>query len=207
MEQTQTAPSPSQFGVAVSAYAYAFAAGAAGLFGGVIGAIIFAIMVGLFEIEVRGRVMGILQSSFAASQILGLPIGLFLSNRWGWHSPFLMIVSIGAAVGVVIALRLKPADAHLKLQKKENPVVHLFKTLTKPRYALAFATTALLSIGPLVGKISDNFGAYRTFFGGTCIGLVMVFIYTITFRYPWLRYDGNFALFPPDDVCHSPHGR
>ncbi len=62
-----------------------------GIFGGVIGSVSFAIISDLFKFEVRGRVMGFVQMSFAASQILGLPIGLLLANKFGWHSPFWMI--------------------------------------------------------------------------------------------------------------------
>src|SRR5882762_302233 len=65
-----------------------------GIFGGVIGSVSFAIITDLFKMEVRGRVMGFIQMSFASSQVLGLPIGLYLANTWGWHSPFLMIVGI-----------------------------------------------------------------------------------------------------------------
>src|SRR6187402_2517901 len=57
-----------------------------GIFGGVIGSISFAIITDLFKMEVRGRVMGFVQMAFAASQVLGLPIGLWLANHFGWHS-------------------------------------------------------------------------------------------------------------------------
>src|SRR5262245_61791248 len=59
-----------------------------GVFGGVIGSIVMAIIADLFPFEVRGRVMGTVQTAFAASQVLGLPLGVFLSNHWGWHAPF-----------------------------------------------------------------------------------------------------------------------
>jgi hypothetical protein len=57
-----------------------------GIFGGVIGSVSFAIITDLFKMEVRGRVMGFVQMAFAASQVLGLPIGLLLANRFGWHA-------------------------------------------------------------------------------------------------------------------------
>ena len=63
-----------------------------GLFGGVIGSISMAIMADLFPLHQRGRAMGFMQMGFGASQVLGIPIGLYLSNMWGWHAPFLMIV-------------------------------------------------------------------------------------------------------------------
>src|ERR1700678_1204352 len=44
-----------------------------GLFGGVIGSVVFAITTDLFPFQARGRVMGFIQTAFAASQILGIP--------------------------------------------------------------------------------------------------------------------------------------
>ena len=118
-----------------------------GLFGGVIGSIAMAIAADLFPLEMRGRVMGIVQTAFAASQVMGLPVGLYLSNLWGWHAPFLMIAAIGAAVGVVILLGLKPIDAHLKVKNDRNAFLHLFKTVTRPVYLRGFTATVLLSAG------------------------------------------------------------
>src|SRR3954454_22496445 len=42
-----------------------------GLFGGVIGSVVLAIATDLFPPQMRGRVMGFIQTAFAASQILG----------------------------------------------------------------------------------------------------------------------------------------
>jgi predicted MFS family arabinose efflux permease len=119
-----------------------------GVFGGVIGSIVFAITTDLFPFEMRGRVMGFVQTAFAASQVLGIPAGLFFSNLWGWHAPFIMIVAVSSAVGVVIVLRLRPIAAHLQLKgSRIGPMHHLRATVTKARYLQAFATTALLSTG------------------------------------------------------------
>ena len=41
-----------------------------GIFGGVIGSVVLAIATDLFEPHQRGRVMGFIQTAFAASQIL-----------------------------------------------------------------------------------------------------------------------------------------
>src|SRR6478609_2902088 len=96
-----------------------------GIFGGVIGSISFAIITDLFRLEVRGRVMGFVQMAFAASQILGLPLGLYLANKLGWHSPFILIVGLSVVLGVVIIVKMKPVDAHLKLKSDRNPLQHL----------------------------------------------------------------------------------
>jgi predicted MFS family arabinose efflux permease len=93
-----------------------------GLFGGVVGSISFAIITDLFPYDMRGRVMGIVQTSFAASQVMGLPFGLYLSNHWGWHAPFILIVIIGILAGVMIGLRLQPIRDHLKCSMTTTPL-------------------------------------------------------------------------------------
>lgn len=118
-----------------------------GLFGGVIGSIVFAILTDLFPLQQRGRVMGFLQTAFAASQVLGLPAGLYLSNHWGWHMPFMMIVAVSTIAGFFILYYLKPITGHLSLQSDKSPFQHLLHTLKVPRYILAFSVTGLLSIG------------------------------------------------------------
>src|SRR5204863_6349000 len=62
-----------------------------GLFGGVIGSISMAIVTDLFPIEQRGRVMGFMQMGFGASQVLGIRIGLYIANQWGWEAPFWLV--------------------------------------------------------------------------------------------------------------------
>ncbi|HVX96660.1 MAG TPA: MFS transporter [Polyangia bacterium] len=119
-----------------------------GIFGGVIGSISMAIITDLFPLSMRGRVMGVVQTSFAASQVLGLPIGLYLANTWGWHAPFLMIVGLTVIAGLLIFAKLKPIDEHLKLQsKRSNPFSHLFHTVANRRYVQTFMTTILLATG------------------------------------------------------------
>jgi len=128
----------------------------AGVFGGVIGAIGFAIITDLFKLEVRGTVMGFVQTAFAASQVLGLPIGIYLGSRLGWHSPFLMIVGLCTVAGVFIVIYMKPINAHLEIQSDRNPFQHLWKTLSQTRYQRAFGATALLATG---GFMLMPFGA------------------------------------------------
>jgi predicted MFS family arabinose efflux permease len=118
-----------------------------GFFGGVIGSVSMAIMADIFPLHLRGRVMGFVQSAFAAAQVLGLPVGLWLATRYGWHSGFFMIVGVSTAVGVVIVLRLKPVNAHLAVATKRHPLRHLWLTAIRPRYMIGFAATILLSTG------------------------------------------------------------
>jgi len=134
-------------GIANTYHFLLFARMVTGLFGGVVGSTCMAIITDVFPLEMRGRVMGVIQSAFGGSQILGLPIGLFLSNHFGWHAPFLMIVLMSSLAGVVIFAKLKPIDGHLGLHPDRNPFHHLQTTIRNPKYVFAFCVTALLSIG------------------------------------------------------------
>jgi predicted MFS family arabinose efflux permease len=118
-----------------------------GLFGGVIGSISMAIVADLFPIEKRGRVMGFMQMGFGASQVLGIPISLYLANAWGWQSPFLMIVGVSTIVWFIILLRLQPITQHLKVQTDRSAFKHLLHTISKRNYRIGFLATAMLSLG------------------------------------------------------------
>ncbi|HEY4079280.1 MAG TPA: MFS transporter [Burkholderiaceae bacterium] len=118
-----------------------------GLFGGVIGSIVTAITTDLFPLNLRGRAMGLLQSAFAASQVLGLPMGLYLATQWDWHAPFLALVLFGVFGGLLIALRMKPVNAHLAIPQERSAFGHLLHTVANRRHALAFLITALLTTG------------------------------------------------------------
>jgi predicted MFS family arabinose efflux permease len=118
-----------------------------GLFGGVIGSIVFAITTDLFDYQLRGRVMGVVQAAFAASNVLGLPIGLYLANRWSWHAPFYLIVATSVAVGFLIVLKVRPINAHLQKRPDKSPLHHFLHTLLTPRYLQGFLATVLLATG------------------------------------------------------------
>lgn len=118
-----------------------------GLFGGVIGSISMAIMADLFPLHQRGRAMGFMQMGFGASQVLGIPISLYIANHWGWQSPFIMIVALAGIIWVVTMLKLRPVAKHLELKTEKNAITHLWHTLREGRYRTGFLMTALLSLG------------------------------------------------------------
>jgi predicted MFS family arabinose efflux permease len=118
-----------------------------GLFGGVIGSISMAIIADLFDLQHRGRVMGFMQMGFGASQVLGIPIGLYLANAWGWHAPFLWVGVMALIVAILIAVRLQPLTKHLAVQRDKSAITHLLHTVAKKDYRVGFTATALLSIG------------------------------------------------------------
>lgn len=118
-----------------------------GLFGGVIGSISMAIITDIFSLQQRGRVMGFIQIGFGASQVLGIPIGLYLADAWGWEAPFWMIAALSIGIALLIAAKLRPLTQHLLVQTDKSPIKHLLHTVAKADYRIGFTATALLSIG------------------------------------------------------------
>lgn len=118
-----------------------------GVFGGVIGSVSLAIITDIFNLQQRGRVMGFVQMAFAGSQILGVPIGLFIAERYGWNYTFYMVVALAVLIGFAIVWRLKPLTAHLSLQHDKNALQHLWHAVKKRNYRIGFMATALLSMG------------------------------------------------------------
>lgn len=118
-----------------------------GIFGGVIASVTMAIVADLFSLEQRGKVMGFVQMGFAGSQVLGIPIGLYIANKFGWQMPFLWIAIMATFIIVVLLLKLRPVTAHLTIQNDKSPVLHLWHTISKGRYQVGFLNTTLISTG------------------------------------------------------------
>lgn len=118
-----------------------------GIFGGVISSISHAIIADTFPMEVRGRVMGWVQMAFAASQVLGIPVGLYLATALDWHAPFLMIVALAVPVGIMIHLKMQPITGHLEGRGGKSAFLHLWHTASNAYYLKGFLATMLLATG------------------------------------------------------------
>ena len=180
-----------------------------GLFGGVIGSVVMAIATDLFPLEMRGRVMGFIQTAFAASQVLGLPAALFFANHFDWHAPFLAIVTLIVPAGLLIMLGMRPVTAHLKQWQEHSPFAHLANTVTEKRYRLPFLLVMLLlqivatmqvfiepylltgggpenatvTVAYLMYQYAFNFGDFG---GGSALGL-MLMVVLLVFSTIYLR--------------------
>lgn len=118
-----------------------------GLFGGVISSISMAIIADIFSLQQRGKVMGFVQMGFGVSQVLGIPIGLFIASKWGWNVPFFWIAGMAGMIAITLYLKLKPVKDHLALRNEKSAFSHLWHTLSQKNYRIGFLSTSLLSVG------------------------------------------------------------
>lgn len=74
----------------------------AGFFGGIIGAIVLSILTDVAPEKHRGHATGIVMAGFSAAAALGVPIGLWMSVEWTWHTPFIAIVVVGVLIWLAL---------------------------------------------------------------------------------------------------------
>lgn len=121
-----------------------------GIFGGVVGPICFAIVADLFETTQRGRAMGFLQMASAGSQILGLPLALYLASEFDWHLAFGLILFLGISAVFLVFWKIGSVDKHLEIPKKVNPLHHSLKIFTNKNYLVVFLSNTFLVSGDII---------------------------------------------------------
>jgi predicted MFS family arabinose efflux permease len=120
---------------------------ATGAFGGILGGMALAIIGDVFPEERRGRATGALMSAFALASVAGVPFGLYLGTRYGWHVPFLLLAALGCPVLVVAVKVLPPLRGHVGQSAPKHPLRSLAETFTHPNHLNAFALVLTLMLG------------------------------------------------------------
>jgi predicted MFS family arabinose efflux permease len=118
---------------------------ATGAFGGILGGMALAIIGDVFPEERRGRATGALMSAFALASVVGVPFGLYLGTRFGWHAPFLLLAALGCPVLAIAAVTLPPLRGHISQGAAQlHPLRLLIDTFTLPNHLNAFALVVAL---------------------------------------------------------------
>ncbi|MBX3442756.1 MAG: MFS transporter [Planctomyces sp.] len=117
-----------------------------GAFGGILGGLSMAIIGDVFPESHRGRATGAMMTGFALASVAGVPLGLFLGTRYGWHVPFVAL-AIAGAPGIVLArLALPPLDGHVGKQHP-HPLRSLAETMSQANHWRAFGLIVALALG------------------------------------------------------------
>ncbi|AIC94384.1 MFS transporter [Shouchella lehensis] len=92
----------------------------------------------------RSRAIGTVLMGVSASLVLGVPLGLFLGNEWGWRAPFVFIVAVTFILMVLIQFTLNPIKP-----KPYVPLSTQLRALRKPTILLVHSVSILFFIGHL----------------------------------------------------------
>lgn len=126
-----------------------------GLFGGVAGAAVMAIIGDVFADYRRGTAMGAVMSSFAVASIVGIPLGLLLAENFGTGAPFIALAIMSALVWCGTFYVMPSLRGHLA---NGHPPATLWKLFVEPNHLLAYLFTTALVLGSfsVVPYIADS---------------------------------------------------
>ncbi|MCF8426689.1 MAG: MFS transporter [Bacteroidia bacterium] len=95
-----------------------------GIFGGVIGATVLAIVSDVIPLERRGEAMGTIMTAFSVASVFGVPFGLYLATHvsLGWHAPFLFLGVCGIPIGYLIHKLVPSLNQHISKEKSKSPL-------------------------------------------------------------------------------------
>lgn len=120
------------------------ARGMAGVFGGVMGALIHTMIGDAIPFSRRARASGIVASAFSLSTIAGVPLSLWLANHLGWRAPFALIALLGV-VFMLVGLRFLPElRHHLAEEKRAHLLSDTFSVLADGNHLRALLFSALI---------------------------------------------------------------
>jgi len=123
------------------------ARGMAGVFGGVMGALIHTMIGDAIPFSRRARASGIVASAFSLSTIAGVPLSLWLANHLGWRAPFALIALLGV-VFMLVGLRFLPElRHHLAEEKRAHLLSDTFSVLADSNHLRALLFSALIIFG------------------------------------------------------------
>lgn len=132
-------------GIASNYYWFLLSRILTGMFGGLTGSIVVAIVSDLIPFERRGAAMGILSMAFAFASVLGVPFGLLIADLWNWQMPFFFIAGICIPVGLLMYRMLPNLNQYISTAPK-NPIkdtITIFKD-ENARRALWLSYTMIL---------------------------------------------------------------
>lgn len=171
---------------------------AAGACGGLAGAVVVAMVADAVPPERRGRGMAFVMSAFPLASVAGVPLGIALSNRLGWHAPFFLLAVLGAPILFSIS-RFLPHRPPASGAAAISPLAQLRGLLAEPVHWRGFAVTAaLVSAGGCIipfmaPSLVTNVGVTEEllplvyFFGGAATFFSTPFIGRLTDRHDKLH--------------------
>ena len=167
----------------------------AGAFGGVLSAIVFAIVGDLIPESRRGSALGVVMSSFSIAATLGVPISLSLATQFTWRAPYFFLTGLCVATwcGVLWLLPRHPmAQAVAVFREPNNRRAFLFSAtlffsgfavipfispymvanvgVSEAQLPLLYLVGGILTLVTvrLVGRLTDLHGKQRMFMLVAC---------------------------------------
>jgi MFS transporter, DHA1 family, inner membrane transport protein len=128
-------------GFASSHHALLAARLAAGAFGGLASSMVMAMVGDVIPPARRGRAMSLVGAAFPVASVLGVPAGLMLAGRYGWHAAFYLLGGFAATNLLVAAFVLPPIRTAVR---GHRPLRQMREIVADRVHRRAFAVAAVL---------------------------------------------------------------
>ncbi len=112
-------------GLAINFYTLLIARMIAGVFGGILNALILSTVGDFFPLEKRAGAMGIVLSAFSLASALGVPIALCVANMGEWNWPFLLLVIV--SLPILLSMYYILPDFKVKIVEKSSSLENSFR--------------------------------------------------------------------------------
>lgn len=125
------------------------ARGLSGVFGGVLGSLVYVYIADCFPYERRGMATGKVTAAFSIATVLGVPLSLFLVNHTplGWRAPFVVIATL-ALVFLWMAWHAIPSIPTRIVDKRwRRTLVPIRHVLSNANHWRAYAYMFLMIMG------------------------------------------------------------
>lgn len=177
-----------------------------GVFGGVLNILVFALVTDLVPFERRGRAMGTVMASFSVASVIGIPIGLAISDISSWHWTFIFIAGMGIIIGLAGHKVLPSQESSTERRPALEVLNRFWQLLRKPEYLRAYGLILMIAMSMflLIPYLSpyavNNMGIeshqlkYMYFTAGLCTVATARWIGKLTDRHGSLKMFGTLAL-------------
>lgn len=120
------------------------ARGLAGVFGGIMGALVQTMIGDAIPFARRARASGLVSTAFSISTVAGVPLSLWLANNLNWRAPFFFIAGL-SVVFILVGSRILPElRHHLGTEKRSHLLSASFAVLGDTNHLRALLFSALI---------------------------------------------------------------
>lgn len=117
-----------------------------GVFGGVLNALVFTIATDLVPAKRRGRAMGLIMASFSIASVLGVPIGLAISDYINWHYTFFFIAFFTCFIYVAAFCIFPKMPAKENTHSASETLKRFGQLITKRQYSSSYLLILIVAM-------------------------------------------------------------
>ncbi len=116
-----------------------------GACGGLASGLIQTIVGESISADKRGSAIGTVMTAFSMASVLGVPIGLFSANYFGWHAPFLFFACCVILIAIAVYKTIDPlSNRHVHGLKEFALFEPLIQVLKVPQHWLAYGLVTIM---------------------------------------------------------------